>query len=155
MFETMLSALLFFFLFFFFSPRVDRIVGWYNYRYGVTCTHEATPVKHTQRAAITKVCHTEYTHEYTNRYNARSREDRRGRRVSPPPGDSSSFGLRSRLNRIKCLRHVNCIMGTWPYDIRDWIPTNLGFESFGWIGGKVAFRFWLINSLNCSNKYLK
>lgn len=122
-----------------------RIVRWHNYRYGITCTHEATHLLNTQRAAITKVCHTEYTHMHTHTHTmlGRGRIERRGRRRVSPPPRVVFFRFTLRLNRIKCLRHVNCITWHVADDIRD-----LRFESLERVGGResfLAFRSRLIN----------
>lgn len=147
--KAMVEILSVLFIFFFFSPRVDRIVGWYNYRYGVTCTHEATPVKHTQRAVITKVCHIEYTHIRARTHTRAGIMFGRGRIAvdegCPPPPRVVFFRSTLRLNRIKCLRHVNCIIGTWHTIFETEFSVISDLEVWVRLAGKFRCFFILVN----------
>lgn len=149
--KAMVEILSVLFIFFFFSPRVDRIVGWYNYRYGVTCTHEATPVKHTQRAVITKVCHIEYTHIRARTHTRAGIMFGRGRIAvdegCPPLRESSSFGLRYGLIGLNVCATLTAL---WARGIRysrlnsRW--SRIWKFGFDWRESFVAFSSWLIDS---------
>lgn len=115
-----------------------RIVRWHNYRYGITCTHEATHLLNTQRAAITKVCHTEYTHMHTHTQclvEGESRDvDEEG---CLPLRESSSFGLRYGLIGLNVCATLTALRGTWQtiFEISDSKVWN------GLAGGKVFLLF--------------